>query len=70
MGVLASDGPPGPASQAGPACRPPGRCLVRLAGRLGYFQEPNMACFIILILKFQYKAMFYMSFQFKLILVV
>jgi hypothetical protein len=55
MDFVAPVGPPGPASQAGPACRPSGRCLVRLAGRLGYFQGPNITCFIILILNFQYK---------------
>jgi hypothetical protein len=38
MGILASDGPFGPVSQAGPACWPPGRCLARLAGRLCGFQ--------------------------------
>jgi hypothetical protein len=31
-------GPSGQASQTGPACRPPGRCLVRLAGRLSCFR--------------------------------
>jgi hypothetical protein len=45
-----------------------GRCLARLAGRLGYFQRPNIACFTILNSEFLYKTMFYMHFQFKVIL--
>jgi hypothetical protein len=45
-----------------------GRCLTRLAGRLGWFSGAKMAYFIILNSEFLYKTMFYMHFQFKVIL--
>jgi hypothetical protein len=45
-----------------------GRCQARLAGRLGCFSEAKMACFTILNSEFLYKTMFYMLFQFKVIL--
>jgi hypothetical protein len=43
-----------------------GRCLARLAGRLGWFSGAKMAYFTILNSEFQYKTLFYMHFQFKL----
>jgi hypothetical protein len=68
MGFLASVGPPGPVSLAGPACWPLGRCQASLAGRLGWFSETKMAYFTILISEFMYKTLFYMHFQFTVIL--
>jgi hypothetical protein len=50
--------PPGPASQAGPACWPLGRCQARLAGCLGCFPGPRMVYFTILKSEFQYKTLF------------
>jgi hypothetical protein len=60
MGVYGLYGSPGPANLAGPTCWPPGRCMARLAGRLGCSHGPRVAYFIIFNSEFKYKTIFYM----------